>query len=186
MICAFAKKNKIFFLFWMYQVLSSLLRYVKLAYGSQREFGTETCKTKLPFLIVPCTLLLYLSQQRRRRLVHSRLENYLVPFSFSIEAKFKNFFYFYWHKLSLNETHLHNKLLINILIQFQLSTGLKEHAKWAVMIKYERFHTNSDSRILNAKFNLTNNNNLKLFQTDTEKTLKDERILNFISKKCKG
>ncbi len=32
-------------------------------YGTQREFGTETCELKLPFPFVPHTLLLYRLQQ---------------------------------------------------------------------------------------------------------------------------
>ncbi len=44
----------------------------------QRKFGIETCKPKLPFAFVPHTLLLYMSQQWGRRLVHSEMENYFI------------------------------------------------------------------------------------------------------------
>ncbi len=81
------KNNKIIFGFWMYHPPSSLLQKCKVeAYGARKEFGTETCKPKLPFSFVPHGLLLYMSQQWRSRLVHSEYENYFILFSLSVEA----------------------------------------------------------------------------------------------------
>ncbi len=45
------------------------------AYGAQRETVISVCKFLFWILFAPCMLLLYVSQQWRRRLVHSELEN---------------------------------------------------------------------------------------------------------------
>ncbi len=78
----------------MYQS-PSLLHHVKKKHtGVQRELGTETRRPKLLFLFAPCTHLLYMSQQWRRRLVRSESENYFIFFSLSKEALFFKIYLF--------------------------------------------------------------------------------------------
>ncbi len=45
----FAKKIKIIFKFWMYQLLLHCCTCKVETYGVQRKCGTETCKPKSPF-----------------------------------------------------------------------------------------------------------------------------------------
>ncbi len=55
-------------------------------YGVQKETVTSVYKFLFQILFSPCMDLLYMSQQWRRRLVHSELEDYIILFSLSIEA----------------------------------------------------------------------------------------------------
>ncbi len=78
----------------MYQPLFLLFAMCEVeAYGTQSE--NVILVSKLQFLFAPPMLLFYMSQQWRRRLVHSESKNNFIHFSSSIEAWFEKKFIYY-------------------------------------------------------------------------------------------